>query len=297
MKAMHWELDGFQLADAATVRLRLSYTECGPFDGPVYLILHGYTGSHHVLDTQIHTADAGWGSAWVGAGKAIDTNRYRVLTINLPGSSYGSDWLGSPDTFATVDSMARAIVSLLDELGIPRLAGVVGYSFGGYVALTLNSRFPERMDRVLGLCTSARGRGSLQEIPFLRGLDEPSKRYAFRSKTLMNTGLAAWMHDHGKAALDRELDRIRQWSEEFTAASLWRLRAAAATFSLSAHPPGATMLYASSDTLFPPVTSAGTPSWTVPTPYGHQALLLDPAPWIPLIARWAQLPTTMTPTT
>lgn len=275
-----------RLADGPVVRTRLAYASQGPEDAPAYLLLHGYTGSHFALDAHGPAADAGWAAAWAGPGKALDTRRCRVLTMNLPGSAYGSDWPGADGAHASVAGMADAACGLLDALGVERLDGVIGYSFGGYVALQLRATRPSRVRRALALCSARQGRGSLDELDALRRLDDPDKRYAFRVETLMRAGLAEWARDQGPQALARELGRVRQWAHEFTSTALWRLRAAAATFSLPAWPTDTTVLQAASDTLFPLTADRPTQALSVPTPYGHQALLLDPDPWIGPIGAW-----------
>jgi pimeloyl-ACP methyl ester carboxylesterase len=288
-------VDDFRLADGRVVGLRLAYTMAGPRDAPAWLLLHGYTGSHYALAplsaSPFPAADAGWAAAWAGPGRDLDTRRVRVITVNLPGSSYGSTWDGTEpdahdDAYATVRNMAQAIDSLLEQLGIERLAGAIGYSFGGYVAQQLKADHPHRVDRVLGLCTGWRGRGSADELPGLRGLTQADDRFAFRVATLMRAGLREWAADRGEGAAGREIDTVRTWASEFSAQSLWRLRAAAIGFALPASPPGTTLLYASSDTLFPPPHPLPEQAAIVVTPYGHQSLLLDPAAWRGPIARW-----------
>lgn len=280
-------IPGFELADGTAVPLRLAYTSQGPADGRTFLLLHGYTGSHFALDAAQPASDAGWAAAWAGDGKALDTRRDRVVTVNLPGSSYGSQWQGGEASYASVEAMARAIDTLLAQLGVAHLSGVIGYSFGGYVALQLKSDYPQRIGHVLALCTAAQGRGGAADVEAMRQLDSADKRYAFRVATLMKAGLAEWAHDHGDAALQAQLAAVRRWAEEYSSASLWRLRAAAVMFAVNGCPPDTTMLYASSDTLFPP--PADTPAdCLVETRYGHQALVLDPAPWIAPIARWVE---------
>ncbi len=279
------ELD-LRLADGRVVRARVAYTSQGPEDAPAYLLLHGYTGSHFALDPSGPAADAGWAAAWAGPGKALDTRRHRVITMNLPGSAYGSGWDGADRTHASVAAMADAACGLLDALGIARLGGVIGYSFGGYLALQLRAAWPSRVRRALALCSARQGRGSLDGLDALRRLDDPDKRYAFRVETLMRNGLTQCARDQGPQALARELGRVRQWAQEFTPDALWRLRAAAATFALPAWPSDTTALQAASDALFPPTADRPARAATVPTPYGHQALLLDPAPWVEPIAAW-----------
>ncbi|GAA5232769.1 alpha/beta fold hydrolase [Verticiella sediminum] len=279
-------VEDFRLADGTAVTLRLAYTRCGPCDAPAYLLLHGYAGSHHALAPCDDAADAGWASAWVGPGRVLDTDRAQVITVNLPGSAYGSGWEGAQDSHASVRGMAQGIDVLLERLGIPRLAGAIGYSFGGYVAQQLKADFPQRVDRVLGLCTATRGRGAPEELAALRALADADRRAEFRHAVLMRSGLCEWAADQGEAALARELRNIRRWAGQFSAQALWRLRAAAIGFGLAHCPADTHLLYASSDALFPPPDPLPAHASVVVTRYGHQALLYDPGPWLAPIRAW-----------
>jgi len=279
-------IDGFALADGTEVALRLAYTRSGPPEGPAYLLLHGYAGSHHALDLRARASDAGWASAWAGPGKALDTDVRHVITVNLPGSAYGSGWDGIVDGHASVAGMAGAIATLMDKLGIGRIEGVIGYSFGGYVAMQLKTDFPDRVGRVLAICTAWQGRGKPDDIVRLKLLDSPDKRKQFRQSVLMQSGLKAYMERSGPAAASRELARLQAWAEEFTAEALWRLRAAAIDFRLEQCPPDTELLYASSDTLFPPPEPAPPNARIIATPLGHQSLLYEPMIWSPYIDTW-----------
>lgn len=282
-----FDVEGLRLSDGRTVSVRLAYTSQGPAAAPTYLLLHGYTGSHFALQQDQAAADSGWASAWAGPARALDTRHVRVLTVNLPGSSYGSIWQGADDAYASISGMAWAIDVWLENLGVVQLAGAIGYSFGGYVALGLRAWHPARVSRALVICSAMRGRGTLDELASLRQLDTPQKRFAWRMDGLSRAGLMQWSQDQGRQALDREQARVRRWSEEFSNSSLWRLRAAAATFELPRWPAQSAALYASSDLLFPPHAQESAEVQTVQTRYGHQSLLLDPAAWLGPIGRWA----------
>lgn len=281
-------LEGFQLADGTAVTLRLAHERMGPPDAPAWLLLHGYAGSHHALAPSPDAVDAGWAMSWAGPGKPLDTSRVQVITVNHPGSAYGSGWRNAADSHASVRDMARAIVALLDRWSIATLAGAIGYSFGGYVALQLKADWPDRVDRVLGLCTGLKGRGSLDELARLRALTEPAQREAFRRNVLMGAGLREWGQDQGGQALERELSTLPRWAEQFGADALWRLRAAALGFDVGILPPRCSLLYSSTDTLFPPPDPMPAHAGIVETCYGHQSLLLDPRAWVPAIDDWLQ---------
>lgn len=68
---------------------------------------------------------------------------HRVIAPDLPGFGRSS---GGP-AFGSLDQHADAIAALLDERGVVR-ATVVGVSMGGYIALALAKRHPERLLRL-----------------------------------------------------------------------------------------------------------------------------------------------------
>ncbi|MBW3552710.1 MAG: homoserine O-succinyltransferase [Gemmatimonadetes bacterium] len=126
--------------------------ECiGPPDAPAVVALGGISADAHV---SAHDGGPrpGWWEALVGPGRAIDTERCRVI---------GMDWLGGTgDTVAesataaplpavTTRDQADLLARLLDGLGIERVRAVVGASYGGMVALAFAARYPRRLERAV----------------------------------------------------------------------------------------------------------------------------------------------------
>jgi homoserine O-acetyltransferase len=127
--------------------LTVAYRHDGPPPGvaPQVLVVHALTGS----------ADAAgdWWSPLIGAGKAIDTDRFGVLCTNLLGGCYGTTGptsrdprtglpYGSSFPDVTTRDQARAQWRLLDALGISELALVAGGSLGGMVVLEIGLERP-----------------------------------------------------------------------------------------------------------------------------------------------------------
>jgi homoserine O-acetyltransferase len=115
------------------------------------LIFHALTGS----------ADADtWWEPLIGPGRALDTSRHPVIAANLLGSCYGSSGPravndGSFPVLTTGD-LARAHLTLLDQLGISRLALATGGSLGGMVALQWGLISPVPVDRLVVFAAPAR---------------------------------------------------------------------------------------------------------------------------------------------
>src|ERR1700733_9205641 len=81
------------LAQGGTLRdARLAYVTYGrlaPDGGNAILLTHGYTSSHLFADGGAAASEGSW-SELVGPGKAIDTNRFFVVSSNMLGSAFGS---------------------------------------------------------------------------------------------------------------------------------------------------------------------------------------------------------------
>jgi 3-oxoadipate enol-lactonase len=78
------------------------------------------------------------------------TERFRVLRYDHPGHG-GSH----PADIDGMGSLARGVLDLLDELGVERVS-FCGVSLGGAVGMRLALDAPERLDRLVLACTSAR---------------------------------------------------------------------------------------------------------------------------------------------
>ena len=125
------------------------------------LICHALNASHHVAGVYADDpGNPGWWDNMVGPGKPVDTDRFFVIGVNNLGSCFGSTGplSNNPATGKAygahfpmmmvedwVDSQAR----LADQLGIGRVAAVMGGSLGGMQALAWTTRYPERIRHAL----------------------------------------------------------------------------------------------------------------------------------------------------
>ena len=138
--------------------LRLRYrvvgnTEAARDNGWI-LVFHALTGSAEVEQ---------WWGPLLGPGKALDTSRHAVVSVNLLGSCYGStgpqEWARAHDgpfPELTPADLAAAHVPLLERLGVERLALATGGSLGGMVALEWGRRSPVPVDRLVVFAAPAR---------------------------------------------------------------------------------------------------------------------------------------------
>ncbi len=166
-------LDSGQALEGVEVAYE-AYGELNADKSNAILIFHALTGDQYVASPHPITGKPGWWVRTVGPGKPIDTDRYYVICANVIGSCLGSTGPASlaPDgkpwghrfPVITIRDMVRAQMALLDTMGIERLHAVVGGSMGGMQALSCAANFPDRMDRVLAIATTARH--SAQNIAF-----------------------------------------------------------------------------------------------------------------------------------
>lgn len=113
---------------------------------PLVVVLGGISAGRNV--TGVH--HPAWWQDFVGDGHAIDTRRFSVLGIDFlggAGASTGATGPGFP-AISTADQ-ARAIAAVLDSLGVVRVHGMVGSSYGGMVALAFASRHAGRLGRLV----------------------------------------------------------------------------------------------------------------------------------------------------
>ena len=146
----------------------VAYEEYGKKEGPTVFITHGGLSSHHAAgkySAQDHLP--GFWDDVIGPGKAIDTDRFRVLSANSLGSMYGSasPLTSNPDTGKhygpdfpeiTMIDMVRYHKAFLDQMGVWRLYMIAGPSMGSLQALQMAALYPDFIDSVVAVATAGR---------------------------------------------------------------------------------------------------------------------------------------------
>jgi 2-succinyl-6-hydroxy-2,4-cyclohexadiene-1-carboxylate synthase len=157
----------------------LSYTLSGDAGIPTVLFLHGFMGS---------------AEDWREVTAALD-DRFRCLAVDLPG--HGSS-LGLPPEDYTIEEAERALLQLLDELGVGRPT-IVGYSMGGRLALYLALHHPERC---AGLFLESASPG-IEDAAQRRARREADEEWVGRLEEDFGTFLADWYRQPLFASLAR----------------------------------------------------------------------------------------------
>ncbi|MET8585293.1 homoserine O-acetyltransferase [Streptomyces collinus] len=149
--------------------VRLAFETWGrpaPDRSNAVLVLHALTGDSHAAgETGPGHPTPGWWDGLIGAGRALDTDRWFVVAPNVLGGCQGSTgpssrapdgrpW-GSRFPFLTQRDQVAAEAGLADALGIDHWALVVGGSMGGMRALEWAVSYPERTRTLLLLATTA----------------------------------------------------------------------------------------------------------------------------------------------
>jgi homoserine O-acetyltransferase/O-succinyltransferase len=152
--------------------IEVAYTVHGKLnaDGTnAILVCHALTGHAHAADTTLSYGETitGWFNGIIGPGKPLDTDRHAVLCANVLGSCYGSTGPTStnpatgkaygPDfPQVNIRDMVRAQKLLLDSLGIKRLVTIIGGSLGGMQALEWGALYPDMVQSIIPIGTSAK---------------------------------------------------------------------------------------------------------------------------------------------
>jgi 2-succinyl-6-hydroxy-2,4-cyclohexadiene-1-carboxylate synthase len=139
-------------------------------------------------------------------------NRFLCIAPDLPG--HGASLRLPPGSY-TIEGAARAVIGVLDEIGVGR-ATLAGYSMGGRLALYLALRHPERGSRLF-LESASPGLESAKERTARRTADEE------RALRLESGGFEAFVEDwyrqplfsslaHDERLLGRTIE-ARRWND------------------------------------------------------------------------------------
>ena len=146
--------------------LEVGYEDWGDPSNPAILVCHPLSQNTHATDLDYpDDLKKSWWTAMVGPGRAIDTNKYYVICINMLGGCSGTTGPASinPDTgkfyglhfpVVTIDDMVVTQKMLLDALGVKKLFAVIGGSMGGFQAIVWGILYPDFVERVIMVASS-----------------------------------------------------------------------------------------------------------------------------------------------
>ena len=140
----------------------------------VILLSHALSGSHHACGYNpdlpeatvnwSHELHDGWWNDFMGPGKALDTDKFFIISANYLGGCYGSTGPASinPETgkaygskfpHIAVRDQVHMQARLLDFFGIDVLHAAIGPSVGGLITLTFATVFPDRVKTVIPMAS------------------------------------------------------------------------------------------------------------------------------------------------
>lgn len=146
-----------------------SYGELNDDKSNAILITHYFTGNSHAAGKySVDDTQPGYWDAIIGPGKAIDTNKYFVISVDSlanisaydehvittgpasinpdTGKAYGLDF-----PVVTIRDFVNIQKAVLDSLGIDTLHAVVGPSMGSFQALEWAVAYPQKVQRMVSV--------------------------------------------------------------------------------------------------------------------------------------------------
>lgn len=308
--------------------LELAYETYGTLNAAknnAILVVHGYTSSHHAAGKNapgkqgrgVTEGAVGWFDGLIGPGKAIDTDRYFVVSVNALGSAHGSTGANCIDprtgkvygpTFPhiTLRDMVASQKLLVDSLGLKSLVAVVGPSMGGFQSFQWAASYPGFMKGIAASVTAPRapsragGLGALEK----RLASDPNWNGGWYYE---NGGIAGTLEqiryetllNYGQAEAEAKV-AAKSWAKIYDGHSLVTLRRAIDGFDITKQYDRlkqAKVLYVISktDKLFDLTLCAGhaldmrkagvdLTYVEMPSEKGHMASHADAAMWAPILA-------------
>jgi homoserine O-acetyltransferase/O-succinyltransferase len=139
----------------------------------VILVTHFFSGTSHAAGKyNADDAQPGYWDAIIGPNKAIDTNKFYVISVDtlVNANVFDKNVITTgpatlnPDTgkpygltfpVVTIADFVEVQKALLDSLGITKLHAVVGASMGSFQAIEWATRYPEKVERLIPVIGTA----------------------------------------------------------------------------------------------------------------------------------------------
>ncbi|MBV8792329.1 MAG: homoserine O-acetyltransferase [Pseudolabrys sp.] len=180
-----FELPSYTTAGGATIKnVKVGWEAYGTLNADksnAILITHFFSGTSHAFGKYAASdAAPGYWNSIIGPSKAIDTDKYYVLSsdtlvnlnVNAPNVTTTGPASINPDTgkpygmsfpVVSIKDFVNVQTKLIESLGIKRLRAVVGASMGGLQAYEWAASYPDKVDRIVAVVAAA------QPDPFLTG--------------------------------------------------------------------------------------------------------------------------------
>jgi homoserine O-acetyltransferase len=214
--------DPFVLENGASLfGAGLAWQCIGAEAAPLVIVLGGISAHRRCVDAQ----GKGWWEAQCGAGRALDIERFRLLSVDWLGGCDDSTGPVAGQPFPAVSStdQARAILLLLNRLGVRHVHAIVGASYGGAVAQHLAALLGRRLSKLVLLSAAHKasqfalalrdvqrsildlGGDSSAALAIVRALAIIGYRtpQGFEDRFSANGDAVAWLARHGNTFAER----------------------------------------------------------------------------------------------
>ncbi|MEO1303377.1 MAG: alpha/beta hydrolase [Pseudomonadota bacterium] len=108
----------------------LHYKLDGPEDGPLVVLVHGFSTPHFIYEQNV---------------EALTAAGFRTLRFD----HFGRGWSDRPRTKYDIDFYDRTLRELLSALELEGAFGLAGLSMGGPIVAEYTARYPERVERLV----------------------------------------------------------------------------------------------------------------------------------------------------
>lgn len=177
VQKQRFTLDNFSTENGHTIaQVNIGWEAYGKLNADksnVILITHFFSGTSHAAG-KYHKDDSapGYWDAIIGPGKAIDTNKFYVISsdtlvnanvfdpnVITTGPATINPATGKPYALSfpvvSIGDFVEVQKALLDSLGIGKLHAVIGPSMGSFQAIEWAVRYPNRVERLIPVIGSA----------------------------------------------------------------------------------------------------------------------------------------------
>lgn len=134
---------------------KLHYRLEGPEEAPLVVLVHGFSTPNFIYEQNV---------------EALNAAGFRTLRFD----HFGRGWSDRPSGKYDVDFYDRALIELLDHVGVDEPFGLAGLSMGGPIVAEFTARHPERVNRLvllvpagLDLASSDSGAAKLVQMPII----------------------------------------------------------------------------------------------------------------------------------